>query len=118
MGNEKSIVPYELSLVEYSFLEHVDPKDYIVAYRFNLRKGWLIVVIKQIYNYRVAVSKRDLRFYDDMWCYEHIVDACLAICLWDPMIMPEPEGWIRNPYTGRRRSYDEEGEMIREWIDP
>lgn len=113
---DKALVVYEPSITQYDYSEYVNPKHYIIAHRFDLRKGWLITVIKQPFNYRLTVSKKDLNSYDDMWCYEHYVDALVAFALWNPTCMEEPLGWIRNPTTGRRRAYDDEGRITREWI--
>jgi hypothetical protein len=49
--------------------------------------------------------------YDDRWCFteEHL--AKFALEHWDG---DEPEGWIRNPRTGRRRPG---GDKSREYVE-
>lgn len=39
--------------------------------------------------------------YDDRWCYHSIEEARKALEAWDGI--GEPEGWHRQPGTGRRR---------------
>jgi hypothetical protein len=46
----------------------------------------------------------DLDSYDDRWCFETIPEAVNALDRWDGT--GEPQGWIRNPRTGRRRKPD------------
>jgi len=41
--------------------------------------------------------------YDDRWCYETLPGALEALANWDYPEQKEPEGWHRNPKTGRRR---------------
>lgn len=49
--------------------------------------------------------------YDDAWCYQTLQEAMDALAKWDGE--GEPEGWFRNPRTGRRR---EGGNPAREYI--
>lgn len=48
--------------------------------------------------------------YRDLWCYHSMYAAKQALDAWDGE--GDPEGWHRNPKTGRRR--DEDGN---EWIN-
>lgn len=41
--------------------------------------------------------------YEDRWCYMQPDDAVAALLHWDYPVQREPEGWHRNPRTGRRR---------------
>jgi hypothetical protein len=115
----KSLIPYEPSFIE-DYSDYVDPENYIIAHRYILTKGWLVVVIRQIYNFKIAISKRSPNFYDDCWCYARFEDQRMNMlhvlyefALWDPAHEKEPEGWIRNPTTGRRRP---EGKKEKEYV--
>jgi len=38
----------------------------------------------------------------------------VAFALWDPAVMPEPEGWFRHPHSGRRRPG---GDASKEYVE-
>lgn len=46
----------------------------------------------------------DTTGYADLWCYHNYADAKSAIDSWNGE--GEPQGWHRNPRTGRRRTPD------------
>lgn len=48
------------------------------------------------------------------WCYESLVEAVIALNNWDDPDK-EPEGWMRNPQTGRRRPG---GDASKEYVRP
>lgn len=48
------------------------------------------------------------------WCYETLVEAFAALEKWDDPDQ-EPEGWMRNPQTGRRRPG---GDASKEYVRP
>jgi hypothetical protein len=50
---------------------------------------------------RIIVGERNAQFIDNGWCYETAGEAILALAKWDGS--GEPEGWMRNPFDGRRR---------------
>lgn len=111
------LVPYEGLWVEPDFGDSVRLEDGIIAYRYILSRGWLVVVIKQIYNYKLAISKHSKRFYDDVWCYEDGMSAILSLVLNTWEYGDEPLGWIRHPSSGRRREYGQYRQLKREWIE-
>jgi len=41
--------------------------------------------------------------YTDGWCYESLFLALGALASWNPLVDPEPEGWVKNTSTERRR---------------
>lgn len=51
--------------------------------------------------------------YEDGWCYETIGQAITGLEAWDPEKDPEPTGWFRHPFTGRRR---EGGDPAKEYV--
>lgn len=54
--------------------------------------------------------------YNDRWCYSSYEKAKAGLDAWDGT--GEPEGWHRHPNTGRRREFDDLGEMTREYVNP
>ena len=44
----------------------------------------------------------DTTGFEDRWCYHSAAEAERALAMWDGET-GEPEGWHRNPRTGRRR---------------
>lgn len=112
----RALVSYEGMSVELDFFDCVQREDGIIAYRYILSRGWLVVVIKQIYNYKLAISKHSKCFYDDMWCFERGVDAILGVWLNGWEYGDEPLGWYRHPASGRRREHHDDGTLKKEWI--
>ncbi len=51
--------------------------------------------------------------FDRAYCYDNCGEAIGALCRWDGY--GEPDGWFRNPDTGRRRP---DGDPAREYIRP
>ena len=67
-----------------------------------LDDGRYVAILRQIYTWRLVIG-RDPDFYDNAWCYDAQEAAIAAMDEWDPLVEPEPSGWIRHPFTGRRR---------------
>jgi hypothetical protein len=60
----------------------------------------------------VAHSESGLAYgYDDRYCYHFFSEACQALKEWDGE--GDPEGWHRNPPTGRRRP---DGDASKEYV--
>jgi hypothetical protein len=59
---------------------------------------------------RVCIGPRHSMSVDDAWCYPTLSAAIAAAKAWDGTGDP-PDGWTRNPQTGRRR---EDGDPERE----
>jgi hypothetical protein len=53
--------------------------------------------------------------FDDRWCYATLGRGLKGLHDWNYPDELEPQGWHRNPRTGRRRP---EGDASREYIDP
>lgn len=53
--------------------------------------------------------------YDNRWCYESTAAASLALLEWATNDDAEPDGWHRDPVTGRRRP---EGDKSKEYTNP
>lgn len=69
-------------------------------------------ICKRIYHYDIITGKiGDEGGFDDMWSYHTYADALKALNDWNGL--GEPEGWHRNPKTGRRR--DENGNIYVRW---
>jgi hypothetical protein len=81
-------------------------QEYPAHYQ-NLRilaDGRAVWIQRKIFTHAITVGKAD----DDTsienhWCYETKDQAAAALAQWDPMTQEEPDGWFRNPQTGRRR---------------
>jgi hypothetical protein len=51
--------------------------------------------------------------YDEAFCYDSVGEAVIALLNWNGI--GEPDGWFRNPGTGRRRP---KGEVTKEYVWP
>ena len=49
--------------------------------------------------------------YDEAFCYDTVGEAVIALLQWNGV--GEPDGWFRNPGTGRRRP---DGDKAKEYI--
>lgn len=59
--------------------------------------------------------------YDQQWSFKNLHDATEALNEWEETQFRErvpPGRWIRETFTGRRREYDAEGTLVREYIWP
>jgi hypothetical protein len=61
------------------------------------------IVIGQLQNWS--------RGYDEAYCYDTVGEAVIALLKWNGV--GEPDGWFRNPGTGRRRP---NGDKTKEYI--
>lgn len=82
-----------------------------------LDDGRSIVLYNQIFTWRLCIGPTGAQWLDDFWCYEHAdyEDAVVALLTWDATGDP-PGRWIRNGSSGRRRAYDDDGNLVREWV--
>ena len=67
-------------------------------------------VVRLIYHFTMHVDINEIG-YEDRYCYRTLDGALRALADWDGE--GDPEGWHRNPKTGRRR--DAEGNEWVEW---
>jgi hypothetical protein len=51
--------------------------------------------------------------HEDLWCFESLQEALVAMYRWDPETEEEPTGWFRHPLTGRRRP---QGDPFQEFV--
>lgn len=67
--------------------------------------GTLIGIEPQLHTNRICIAYKgtEPRCWDDIWCYEKDIDVIAVIREWKYPEVAEPEGWHRNPTTGRRR---------------
>jgi hypothetical protein len=58
-----------------------------------------------IYTVRICIAYpgATLGTWDDVWCFDKTADIMKVLRKWDYPQVSEPEGWIRNPTTNRRR---------------
>jgi hypothetical protein len=76
-----------------------------MAYR-DLGDGRGIWLIPMLYTFKIIIGPKGSDGYDDGWCYKDLHRAIHAFAEWNPLIEPEPQGWVRHPPTGRRRFPD------------
>jgi hypothetical protein len=66
-----------------------------------LPDGRVLALRVQMFNVRLVV---EVDMYTEAgWCYENLKSAAAAMARWDPDRDEEPSGWIKDPYSGRRR---------------
>jgi hypothetical protein len=85
---------------------------YLAEYRDIQEKGdhGLVGIAPFIHTHAI-ISDIDSYGYGDRWCYHTYAAAKAALDAWDGE--GEPQGWHRNPTTGRRR--DEAGNETINW---
>lgn len=88
--------------------------DYLAGPRV-LPDGRAIWVVPMTYGKGRIILSPDARspYVEDCWCYETQVLALVAFEMWDGN--GEPDGWIRHPFTGRRRP---NGDKSKEYVMP
>lgn len=118
MNQSTALVVYEPPGFIQDFSMEYLPEDGYVAHRYILVKGWHMFLLKMMYNYRICISKYSSMFIDDAWCYNKAAWALQAFLLWEPEKQEVPQLWIKEVMTGRRREYDCDGNLKREWIQP
>lgn len=91
--------------------------DLASGYRIReLPGGYVVWLVNRIFTYALVVGPDGQQAFDKHWCYETASDAMIAALKWDGRHPEtEPDGWIRDPYTGRRRPG---GDPAREYIAP
>ncbi len=87
------------------------PSDVIYKVLPNGKIAW---VHPLLFTYAILVASADSVSceYEDRWCFTDKGLAVAALEHWSTE--SEPEGWIRNPRTGRRRP---DGDESREYVD-
>jgi hypothetical protein len=79
----------------------------------KLADGRSVWLQRKMFTWAIVIGPTDADCYDDHWCFETRDRAVKALAEWNPMINPEPDGWIRNPRTGRRRP---DGDASKEYV--
>lgn len=51
--------------------------------------------------------------HEQSYCYESLLGAIVAMHSWNPETEPEPDGWFRDPLSGRRRP---DGDKTKEYV--
>jgi hypothetical protein len=64
---------------------------------------------------RMTIGAQDAGTYDDFWCFHGLPNALETFTSWDGS-GECPGRWYRHGSTARRRDYDENGELIREYV--
>lgn len=79
-------------------------------------EGRWAAIIPKMFTHAIAVGRiDDFQGIDAHWCYETLAAARVALDAWDGR--GEPNGWFRNPDSGRRISrspdeIDENGQAV------
>jgi len=73
----------------------------------NGERGWLA---RFAFTVAICSGTTNWRGYDRRWCYHTMADARRALDEWDGT--GEPEGWHREPDTGRRYEDDGQGNKV------
>lgn len=91
-----------------------DPHTTLLARIFD--DGTYAAVRRLMFHYTLIYGiVGDNLGYENRWCYQTLARAAQAMVEWDYPKQAEPEGWHRNPRTGRRRP---DGDATKEYIDP
>jgi hypothetical protein len=70
--------------------------------RKTFADGRVADVMPLLFGAQVGVSRStEAISFDDVWHYDTVAEAIEAMEAWDGT--GEPQGWVRNPKTGRRR---------------
>ncbi|EPX77970.1 hypothetical protein [Salipiger mucosus] len=81
----------------------------------DLEDGRFACLLDLMFTTAIIVGRiGDTSGYDDRWCYKTYEMAKDALTAWDGV--GEPDGWHRHPLTGRRREFDDLGELTREYV--
>lgn len=76
---------------------YADLNECIVS---KVANGRLIGVVRFLYTVAIIADLNEVG-YRNRWCYKDLVTCLGAFGDWDGV--GEPEGWHREPFTGRRR---------------
>jgi hypothetical protein len=88
-------------LAEAGYLQFLMDNGYLVP--TPLPNGRWMAILPLMFTYAIVTGRTgDTSGYDNRWCYPTLAQAVVAIATWDGMGDP-PDGWIRQPGTGRRR---------------
>lgn len=81
-----------------------------------LPDGQALAVVPMLFGKaRLCLGPEDLQTYDRGWCYDDPQVAVSELNRWDPAKEHEPNGWMREPATGRRRPG---GDPAKEYVHP
>jgi hypothetical protein len=86
---------------------------------YRVRESGLIVSAWYIHYDMFSLhvcSKLSLGIYDNGYDYKTLGTVMKWLEIWDGTRDNEPEEWFRNPSTGRRREYDIDWKLVREWV--
>jgi len=83
--------------------------DYLAEKEFTDSKAWVIPLT--FGRARIIVGPKEMSWLDDGWWYDSPEAAVAALNIWNGV--GEPEGWMRNPKTGRRRP---NGDKSKEYV--
>lgn len=81
----------------------------------KLPDGRSVWLQRKIYTWAIVVGQSDSMIYDNHWCYENRAGAEQALAAWNPLEQAEPQGWIRNPQSGRWRPDGDESKQYVSW---
>lgn len=82
----------------------------------KLPDGRALAVVQMTFGKaRLCLGPGDLVTYDIGWCYDDPEVAVSELKRWDPTKEKEPNGWMREPHSGRRRPG---GDPKKEYVMP
>jgi hypothetical protein len=88
-----------------------------IAGGYRLRKlddGHVVWLVQRMFTWSLVVGQDGKLDYDKHWCWETPEAALRSALEWDGNHPEtEPQGWFRDPYTGRRRP---DGDPAREYV--
>lgn len=65
--------------------------------------------------HRLTIGDQGSQIYADAWCYPNVVYTAEALVMWDGQGDP-PGPWFRHIGSGRRRRFNEIGDVVEEYV--
>jgi len=94
------------------YFEFLKDNGYLLP--LPLAGGRWAAILPLMYTHAIVTGRiEDRTGYDNRWCYPTLNGAARALVSWDGTGDP-PDGWIRQPGTGRRRP---DGDPTAEYIE-
>lgn len=79
----------------------------------DLSDGRSVWLQRKMFTWAIVIGKTNDVCYDEHWCFTTLEVAKAQFHAWNPLETREPEGWIRHPLSGRRRT---DGDPSQEYV--